>query len=140
MTGSLGMQRHLLAVAALLVAACTPDIQHDAGHATSTNGAHAMTGSMHAFEQANHRMHEDMAIEFTGNADIDFLRGMIPHHQGAIDMARIELEHGQDPEVRKLAEQIIAAQEQEIAMMQRWLAQREANPPHGQGRLPKDSR
>ncbi len=92
---------------------------------TSHDG-HAMMGdkgpSSMAYMDANTRMHESMAIEFTGNADVDFIRGMIPHHQGAVDMAKIVLEHGTDPEVRKLAEGVIAAQEAEIAWMQDWLA------------------
>ncbi|PTE13826.1 CopM family metallochaperone [Pseudogemmobacter blasticus] len=97
---------------------------------TMDHTGHMMTGaesaSTLAFMEANAKMHGDMAIAFTGDADVDFIRGMIPHHQGAIDMARIVLEHGKDPEVRKLAEGIIAAQEQEIAWMQDWLAR------HGQ--------
>ncbi|THV23294.1 DUF305 domain-containing protein [Peteryoungia ipomoeae] len=78
--------------------------------------------SSKAFTEANAKMHKDMDIELTGNADVDFVRGMIPHHQGAIDMAKIVLEHGKDLEIRKLAEEVIAAQEGEIAMMKEWLA------------------
>lgn len=78
--------------------------------------------SSKAFQEANAKMHNDMAVPLTGNADVDFVQGMIPHHQGAIDMAKIVLEHGKDPEIRKLAEEVIAAQEGEIAMMKEWLA------------------
>lgn len=75
-----------------------------------------------AFMEANTRMHENMVMEYSGNADVDFIKGMIPHHQGAVEMAKIVLEHGKDPEVRKLAEGVIAAQESEIKWMTEWLA------------------
>jgi uncharacterized protein (DUF305 family) len=74
------------------------------------------------FRAANARMHRDMDIAFTGNADRDFAAGMIPHHEGAIAMARIQLRHGTTPEMRKLAEDIIRAQEAEIAQLRAFLA------------------
>lgn len=77
--------------------------------------------SSQAFAEANAKMHAGMDIEFSGNADVDFARGMIAHHQGAIDMAKIELEHGKDPAMRKLSEEVIKAQEGEIEMMKAWL-------------------
>ena len=66
-------------------------------------------------------MHEAMAVEMTGDVDVDFMRTMIPHHEGAVEMAKIVIENGKDPEVRKLAEEIIKAQEAEIAFMSAWL-------------------
>lgn len=66
-------------------------------------------------------MHRDMAVPYTGDADADFIRGMIPHHQGALEMAYIVLRHGDDPEAKKLARQIVRAQKAEIAWMRRWL-------------------
>lgn len=75
-----------------------------------------------AYAAANMKMHENMTMEFTGDADVDFMRGMMPHHQGAIDMAEIVLKYGKDPQTRKLAKEIIAAQKKEIAFMKTWLA------------------
>jgi uncharacterized protein (DUF305 family) len=74
-----------------------------------------------AFQGINAKMHEAMSIAYTGNADVDFVKGMIPHHQGAVDMAKTVLAFGKDPEIRKLAEEIVKAQETEIALMNEWL-------------------
>jgi uncharacterized protein (DUF305 family) len=92
------------------------------GQASPASGAATDTASTKAFKAANDKMHGDMAIAFSGNADVDFIKGMLPHHQGAVDMAKIVLEHGKDPKVRKLARDIIRAQNTEIAFMKTWLA------------------
>lgn len=85
------------------------------------NHEEMMSGGL--YDEAMKTMHEDMMkVKPTGDADIDFVEGMIPHHQGAIDMAKVVLEKGSDPEIRKLAEGIVKAQESEIKMMQDWLA------------------
>ncbi|MDI7864794.1 DUF305 domain-containing protein [Rhizobiaceae bacterium n13] len=116
----------LLAGPALALILASPLAAQEAtDHSNHSAPAAAPAGdtgpSSRAFVEANNRMHKDMAIEFTGNADVDFVRGMIAHHQGAIDMARVELEYGKDPEIRKLADEIIRAQEGEIALMKEWL-------------------
>ncbi|OUE46979.1 hypothetical protein BZY95_01095 [Billgrantia desiderata SP1] len=84
---------------------------------------HADNEAVQAYREVNRRMHEDMSVEFTGNPDADFARGMIPHHQGAIDMANVVLMHGEDEAIRDLAREIIEAQEEEIAFLRDWLAQ-----------------
>jgi uncharacterized protein (DUF305 family) len=77
--------------------------------------------------EAVKRMHAEMHVPFTGDADRDFARMMIPHHQGAIDMALVELRYGKDERLRRLAQEIIVAQQQEIAVMH--LALGDALPP-----------
>jgi uncharacterized protein (DUF305 family) len=75
-------------------------------------------------------MHTDMGAGVQAkNADVGFVRGMIPHHQGAIEMAKVELKYGKDPEMRALAQKIIDTQQSEIQFMQQWLADNEASQP-----------
>lgn len=123
------MLKTILVAASLATALSAPvalaqDNTMQQGHDMSTmdHGMMDDSPSSKAFAEANAKMHKDMAVPLTGNADVDFVQGMIPHHQGAIDMAKIVLEHGTDPEIRKLAEAVIKAQEGEIAMMKAWLA------------------
>lgn len=105
-------------------AASHADHSAHGGH-NSPAGAN-MNEATQALDAAMAKMHAAMAVPYTGNADIDFLRGMIPHHAGAVDMAKIVLKHGRDPQVRRLAREIIRAQEYEINLMTRWAAQLEA--------------
>lgn len=118
----------VIALAAGLAWAQGEDHDHH-GHDAHATHEHAETAqpkseATRAYEAANARMHEGMNAALTGDPDVDFMRGMIPHHQGAIDMAEIVLKYGKDPETRKLAEEILRTQSAEIALMKAWLEKR----------------
>ncbi len=81
------------------------------------------TEMMQRMEAMNKAM---MEAPMTGNPDQDLVRMMMPHHQGAIDMARIYLRDGRDPEVRRMAQKIITDQEKEIAEFKAWQAKHPA--------------
>jgi uncharacterized protein (DUF305 family) len=96
------------------------------GHGSHSQHAAEVKGdqspSSLAFHGINMKMHKAMDIPYTGNTDVDFVKGMIPHHEGAVDMAKTVLAFGKDPEVRALAVSIVKSQEAEIAQMKAWLA------------------
>jgi uncharacterized protein (DUF305 family) len=87
------------------------------GLAISEGNGHA---AMDAYMAAHQRMMKQMNMSMSGDPDKDFAMMMIPHHQGAIDMAKVELQYGKDPQLRSMAEEIIKAQEKEIAEMKEW--------------------
>lgn len=106
----------VLALGLLAVPAAAQDTMHQHG------------GSGDAMQAAMQQMQGGMDMPATGDVDVDFARMMIPHHQGAIDMAKAELASGKDPQLRQLADEIIAAQEKEIAFLKTWLAKRGVQP------------
>jgi len=111
--------KNIAALLSLALTAVTPAIAGEMDMATSAEGA----PSTKAFESVSQTMHEAMMmVPYTGNTDVDFATQMLPHHGGAVDMAKVERQYGKDPEMRKLAEDIIKAQDQEIALVNAWLA------------------
>jgi len=79
------------------------------------------------------RMHRGMMVPYTGDPDRDFAAMMIPHHQGAIEMAEAELRYGHNERLRRLAQEILVTQQQEIAVMRQILSQ---FPPATEGAAP----
>lgn len=87
----------------------------------ATGGATTDAANHAAFlaenDRAMERMMNEMAITPSGDVDRDFVHMMVPHHRGAIEMAMAQLRHGRNPQLRRLAQEIIATQQQEIAAM-----------------------
>ena len=129
------MKKHVKILAALSVAALTGLLlaalaltikpiaahRHETGATLAETNAGRVGISDPAFyaemANVNARMHDGMEIERSGNVDRDFVRMMIPHHQGAIDMARVLLKYGQSERLKRLAQSIIVEQGQEITYM-----------------------
>jgi len=127
-------------VAFALLGAMTAQLayaQHQHGALESQNAQLASDARLfaHQMDTGMKKMMNDMhAPGYTGNPDVDFLAMMIPHHEGAVEMARLVLIHGKDPLTRRLAEEIIASQSAEIlAMKQRAAILRRADDPNPDG-------
>ncbi|MEP7173007.1 MAG: DUF305 domain-containing protein [Aestuariivirga sp.] len=98
-----------------------PDPMGSMDHSTMSMATTGGTASTKAYEVAMAAMMKDMNMPYTGRPDMDFVQGMMPNHQGAIDMAKVALQYGKDPEIKSLAENVITAQQGEIAFMKSWL-------------------
>ena len=114
--------------AIVFVAFCalgTSALQHDSHQFVGETSARDRAWS--ALHTSMEQMHRAMgSVEASGNSDVDFVRLMLPHHQAAIDMAKTQLLYGTDPQMRRLAQEIITDQQSEIALMHLWLQQRAA--------------
>ena len=129
-----------IAIAAGLVLAGAP-----AAHSQNTMRAHHHPGSIDTsstpaepfyaeMADVNTRMHASMAVARGGDIDRDFMRMMIPHHQGAIDMALVLLKYGHDEKLKRLAQSIIVEQGQEVAYMRQLLDAPPAETAHNDSR------
>lgn len=120
-TAALGAASALTITLAGVVHAQQGNMEGHMQHQMSSQTASGASATDNSFDvqmgHAMERMDQDMMVKPSGNYDRDFAAMMVPHHQGAVDMARIELQFGKDPVLRRLAQAIIVEQLQEIEVM-----------------------
>lgn len=111
----------LVVISTLLCTVAIPAQQAMHKHASGKSASNPVWAELQASME---KMHAAMtSVKPTGNSDADFVKLMIPHHQAAIDMAKTQLLHGKDPQMRRLAQEIITDQQSEIELMNLWLKQ-----------------
>jgi uncharacterized protein (DUF305 family) len=119
-----------LAILSLLVLTLTPVEWGQDSHAQTSHSQTSVSireSKWLELVESMHVMHAAMSsVQPTGDNDVDFVKLMLPHHQAAIDMAKTQLLYGQDPQMRRLAQEIVTDQQSEIELMRLWLKQREA--------------
>ena len=119
-------RRWIAPLIAIVVVTATVDMLAKAGDSPKAGGQ-GTDSDWSQLVASMDKMHMAMAaIPCSGKSDIDFVRLMLPHHQAAIDMAKTQLLYGKDPQMRRLAQEIITDQQLEIDLMQRWLKQQKS--------------
>jgi uncharacterized protein (DUF305 family) len=105
----------------------TPRLEpHLAGQPPAVQGEPQSTTDLKAATEKTNDATED--LPYSGNADRDFVTNILPHQQGVADIAKVELQYGKDPQLRKLAQSILDAQQSQMAELQQWQAQHPPKP------------
>jgi uncharacterized protein (DUF305 family) len=114
----------------LLSLVLIPVVALAAGRQDSHSGDQTMAQDANWIElmSSMEKMHAAMnSVGPSGNRDADFVKLMLPHHEGAVDMAKAELTYGKDAQMRRLAQEIVTDQESEIQLMKLWLKQHDGS-------------
>jgi len=122
------LTKRLITSSALLCALALQAAQ-DHRHPAGAASASLPTPAWSELTSSMAKMHSGMAsAEPCGDSDVEFVRLMLPHHQGAIDMAKTQLLYGKSPDMRRLAQEIITDQQSEIDLMRLWLKKQDSGP------------
>ena len=108
---------------AVMIATIAPPSPRQGSLMTGSSGA--ASPEWLALQASIHKMHAEMiSAKPSDNGDVDFVTLMLPHHQAAVEMAKTQLLYGTDPQMRRLAQEIVTEQQSEIEVMHLWLKQR----------------